>query len=549
LLDYQIKDYRTGNAKLDANITLQALFIAVTVLLILRRSDSLSVLGNAVPLSWLHVFVPVVIGYLWLAFGFILHDQIYGRLRGVEIMNVLHPATVNYQKALFRDSAFIDGWFVTFVDKEGAQNYSGIDPHYYTGTAFFLVVVLGTLVSAAHGSLMAIASIGCRRYLSKRSKRRLFWYYAVPVVPLLILVVSHWQFAFGGGNRNSLQLYVAAASVPCMAFLLWLSAVIDRSSYPESLWCLRRMRQLKVPGALGPMQHGRRTAAEDAERTISLIGDSLSTAFHVGSWLGMLYRMWRGWRMSWFFTLNNKPSVLERLSAIGPMTGVQHASVSARVDGGKRRTVFDRLKNTRHFSHQVDEVLAGPFPDMVLIWIGHNEMDWRGDTDALTPDSVLKLSNDFVQRYERQLRRLVTGALASNTRTVIIVFGLVNFAAFFEGRAKAEGKKEKDPRLFPYLQSCYRYFESMRPEYRTGMIELSKAVNQSLADLCQRLAGELAETNVRLVHSDALAKANLSEAEFLSPVDAWHPSPIGHTVLAESAYPIVCDQARFLGWN
>jgi hypothetical protein len=48
LLDYQIKDYRTGNAKLDANITLQALFIAVTVLLILRRSDSLSVLGNAV---------------------------------------------------------------------------------------------------------------------------------------------------------------------------------------------------------------------------------------------------------------------------------------------------------------------------------------------------------------------------------------------------------------------------------------------------------------------------------------------------------------------
>jgi len=315
--------------------------------------------------------------------------------------------------------------------------------------------VLGTLVSAAHASMMAIVSIGCRRYLSTPTSRRLFGYYTLPLVPLGVLIVSHFQFAFGGGNGNWLQLYVAAATTPFMAFLLWLSVVIDQSSYPESLWCLRRMRQTKAPVVLKPMQHGRRIVVEAAERTISMIGDSLSTAFHVGSPLGMFYRMWRGWRISWFFALNapdeNKVSVLERLGAIGPVTGIQRAAVSARVDGGKMRGLFDRLINRRHFSHQVDEVLAGPFPDMLLIWIGHNEVDWRSDTDSLTRESVLKLSNAFVQRYEHQLRRLINGALASNRRTAIIVFGLVNFESFFEGRAKAEDKRSQDRRLFPYL--------------------------------------------------------------------------------------------------
>jgi hypothetical protein len=80
------------------------------------------------------------------------------------------------------------------------------------------------------------------------------------------------------------------------------------------------------------------------------------------------------------------------------------------------------------------------------------------------------------------------------------------------------------------------------------MIELSRQFNQSLADLCQRLTAELAETSVRLVYSDAMAVANLGESRFLSHVDAWHPSPSGRRILAESAYPIVYDQARFLGW-
>jgi len=176
-------------------------------------------------------------------------------------------------------------------------------------------------------------------------------------------------------------------------------------------------------------------------------------------------------------------------------------------------------------------------------------MKWTGEAILIICHASLYSNYPTVSlNVTRDNCRLVQAALASKRRTAIIVFGLVNFESFFQGRVKAEEMRRQDQRLFPYLETCYRYFESMRPDYRAGMIELSRQFNQSLADLCKRLAAELTETNVRLVYSDALAIAKLGEAESLSPVDAWHPSASGHSILAESAYPIVHSQARFLGW-
>src|SRR5262249_55360778 len=182
-----------------------------------------------------------------------------------------------------------------------------------------------------------------------------------------------------------------------MAFLLWLSARIDKTSYPETLQCLRRMRQVTLAGPIerSPLL-GIRESKSD--RTIALIGDSLSTAFHVSSLPQMLVRTRRGWKTNWLFTLpaDQGKSVLMRLSAFGTITGTQHASVAAMVDVDKRRTIVNHLMSTYHFYHQVDEVLSGSFPDMLLIWIGHNDIDWRWRTDALTSSSLLQLSNAFV---------------------------------------------------------------------------------------------------------------------------------------------------------
>jgi hypothetical protein len=510
LFDFQLSDYKAGLVRLDAYLGLQAVLVATTILVIIRRSDSLNLFGNSIPLSWLHFFIPIFLIYLWLASGFVVHELVWGRMRGVEISNALHgsSAGVEYRK-LFRDAGWIDGWVLSFVDNLTDRNYSGIERNLFV--PILLVTVLGTLISAAHASTLALVSIGCRRYLSTRQRRRLLWYYVLPLAPLSFLLISHVLFAYGGPNRNLFQLYVAAVSIPLMAFLLWLSAKIDIRTYTETLQCLRRLRQVTLLNPVDRLllQRGLGSTGTGTERTIALIGDSLSTAFHVSSLPQMLVRMRRGWKTNWFVTLpaDNQVgrSVLMRLSDLGTITGVQHASVSALVDSGKRRSALNHLTGAYHFSHQADEVLTGQFPDILLLWIGHNDVDWRWQADSWTRGSLLELSNAFIHRYEAQLRRLLDGALASDNRAVIVVFGLTNFKSFFEAHAEAETMRSVDSSLFPHLESAYRYFVSMRPEYRAGMIELAELFNEKLEIMCKRLGEQLSGTNTRLVYSNAMS--------------------------------------------
>ena len=306
--------------------------------------------------------------------------------------------------------------------------------------------------------------------------------------------------------------------------------------------CLRRQHLLTYFQSIERPKplFGSEPKGEVAGRTISLIRDSLSTAFHISSPPAMLVRMWREWKRNWFLNLPSEkevpPSVVERLSRLGTITGVLHASSGAKVDNGYRRSILDRVTNTWHFSHQVDEVLAGRFPDILLIWIGHNNVDWKSQTNSPTHESFLALSDKFIDRYERQLRRLLAGALASNQRAALVVFGLINFAAFFQARNEAESMRRADGSLYPYLESGYKYFVSMKPEYRDGMIGLAGLYNQKLNVLCQKLGEQLSGSEIRLVYSDAMAIARIDKSNFLCAVDAWHASPYGHSVLADSVY-------------
>jgi hypothetical protein len=150
--------------------------------------------------------------------------------------------TGNPRRELLRDASWIDAWYVSFIDTE-QLNVSGIDRTYAFYIKIIMIIVLGTQTAAAHASTLAIVSIGGRRYFTTRHKRRLVWYYVLPLGPLIFLGVAHFLFAYGGPHRNTYQLYVVAVSVALMAFLLWLSAKIDSTSYPETLQCLRHMRQ------------------------------------------------------------------------------------------------------------------------------------------------------------------------------------------------------------------------------------------------------------------------------------------------------------------
>lgn len=554
VFDYQLRDYKAQLDGLDANVKLQALFIVFTVLLILRRSDSLNLFGNQLPLQWLHLFAPIVLLYLWLNFGFLLHDLILGRREGVDLLTQFSPSTADHVKQAFRDGGFIDGWFLSFIDtnRSGVGSYSGIELNSGTSTALFLVVVLGTLISAAHACLIAITFIGCRRYLRQTSERFLRLYYGLPLLPLLLLITSHYRFAYGGGNRNWIQLYIAFTTVPLVGILLWLALSIDRGIDPASVQCLRRQRRLACPGP--PVRTTMYASCAGAPRTVALVGDSLSTGFYVGAIPGMVSRMWRAWKGTWFAGAPGgggpeTRSVFERLCEITPLSAVLHATVSAQVDAGGRHSIIDQATNVWHLSHQVDEVLIGEFPDLLLLWIGHNNIDWRFRVEDLTDESCNSLSAEFVEDYARQMRRLLKGAVSSRKPVVIIVYGLINFKSFFDARREAEKRRKANPAVYPYLEKDYDYFISMRPEHRDGMIRLAECYNKSLKKMCKELRKEIQKSDVRLVYSGALSRAEIRRADMLSDSDAWHPSPAGHSLLAEAAYRPIKKQLKYLGWE
>jgi len=224
------------------------------------------------------------------------------------------------------------------------------------------------------------------------------------------------------------------------------------------------------------------------------------------------------------------------------------------VDNGKDRlNFFRKILRTRNFSGQVTQLLSRDrFPDLILIWIGHNNVDWawRCSPDELEhPEERLRrLSKQFREDYTRQIRRLIARARIERHRAVIVVYGLVDFESFFKARAIAEGLREKNPKLYPFLGTDCRYFISMRPAYRCNLIRLVRMINEELPDMVGGLECELEHVaNVQLRYSDELANVDLSRVEVIHAVDGWHPSVQGHNVFAEAAFSGLAPSLEFLG--
>ena len=130
----------------------------------------------------------------------------------------------------------------------------------------------------------------------------------------------------------------------------------------------------------------------------------------------------------------------------------------------------------------------------------------------------------------------------------IVVFGLINFELYFKGREEAERLRESDKRLYPHLETTYKYFLSFHPAYRRNLVRLSSMVNEELRAMVEELDRELADAgNIQVRYSDALATADLSRAELLHPIDGWHASVNGHNVLAQAAFRDLGPSLEFLG--
>ena len=291
---------------------------------------------------------------------------------------------------------------------------------------------------------------------------------------------------------------------------------------------------------------------------VAMLGDSVCVGIYISWPWSTLWRARTSRGKNWFLHLDATPSICsisKGLETITPFVAVECAGVGALVDHEYgRENLLRRILGTRNFSGQVGELLrVRRFPDLILISIGHNNVDWawRCPLDELhDPDERLqRLSKEFRENYVRELRRLLEGARIQQHRVAIVVYGLINFESYFKGRQAAERLRESDTTLYPHLETTYKYFISFHPTYRRNLIRLAAMVNEELRAMVEALNREfLHQTeNIQLRYSNALATADLSRSELLHPIDGWHASVEGHNVLADAAFSDLKASLEFLG--
>jgi lysophospholipase L1-like esterase len=291
---------------------------------------------------------------------------------------------------------------------------------------------------------------------------------------------------------------------------------------------------------------------------VAMLGDSVCMGIYISSPWSTFWRAHTRCGGNWFLDNGSVPprihSVSKGLEEITPLVAIEYAGIGAMVDHERGRSnVFRRILGTRNFSGQINQLLRAPrFPDLILISIGHNNVDWawRCPPDELNaPERRLNYQcKEFRENYSRELRRVLRRAGRERHRVAVVVFGLINFELYFKGREAAERLRESDTSLYPHLETTYKYLLSFHPAYRRNLIRLASMVNEELREMVKELNHELEDAgHVQLRYSDALATADLSRAELLHPIDGWHASVEGHNVLAQAAFSDLGPSLEFLG--
>jgi lysophospholipase L1-like esterase len=297
---------------------------------------------------------------------------------------------------------------------------------------------------------------------------------------------------------------------------------------------------------------------EDRLPHVAMLGDSLTQHFYFSSLPSSFWRARTEWRRNWFLDTDPSPdsifSVYERLEYFTPVVATEFNGAGALVAApGSQEDLRKRLVRARNLPGQVNHVLHRTrFPDLIMIWIGHNNLDWvhgLASAERQHPQQRLRAMAAQVRlNYTESLQPLIDRAKVENHRVAIVVFGLANIDAYLEGRRKAEILHAENPRLYPHLNSGPRSFESLKPPYQKEMAGLAMMIDAELRAMVAGLQHEIAKVHhVRIEYSDALTKVDLSRLELINPADGWHPSIEGHKVLAQAGFNALRPSLVFLG--
>jgi lysophospholipase L1-like esterase len=290
---------------------------------------------------------------------------------------------------------------------------------------------------------------------------------------------------------------------------------------------------------------------------IAMLGDSLCQNFYIAEVPSMFWRARTEHRKNWFLDTDPSPhsidSVYERLDEFTPLVATEYSCDGAKVGPGQTPEDFSRkLAGVRNLSGQVRQVLRKKrFPDLVMIWIGHNNTDWVKElspTEREHPGRRLQeIARQFGENYTQSIRPLMVRAKSEDHSVALVVFGLADYETFFKCRRKAEALRAANPALYPNFPISYERFQSFKPVYQKDTTRLTLMMNGELRAAVANLNRELKDCpNVRLQYSDAFSNYKI-RLEMLRSEDAWHLSRIGHNVVAGAALAALPPSLQFLG--
>jgi lysophospholipase L1-like esterase len=256
---------------------------------------------------------------------------------------------------------------------------------------------------------------------------------------------------------------------------------------------------------------------------------------------------------NWFSDDSSGPdavnSLFKRLDRRGPLRVANYARSTATVPSNLSTPLLKSLLGeVDDMPRQVDHILERRhFPNLILSWIGHNNVDWKYDLDqdpSLDADThCAQIPGEVAEAYRVQIARLVAKARQQSYPVAIVIYGLGDVRSAFASRDQAEAIHQKNPGAYPDIDVIYAGFPSLRPEYRSQVPGICDAINEALQAMA---ASWPAESNVRVVYSDALSRVPI-QLSMLSPRDGWHFNPVGHEIIAAAAQQSLTEILPGLG--
>lgn len=275
---------------------------------------------------------------------------------------------------------------------------------------------------------------------------------------------------------------------------------------------------------------------------MAVIGDSTSVDFHFGYLLDMTWSMRTKKHGAWFSDYDddkNSPySLVERVSRKRPVRATNYARVVGYITKENYPGwVREKFVKIHSMSQQVDSLLSKKErPELLMIWIGHNDMNWKeaiGDM-SWSPEFSESRAKVIAAVYAEQLERIISDFEKRQKNFTIIVMGLVDQRLFLEAREQAKKAHRNGSKAFPHCEGGEKFFESLRPEHHFGMIDLSERVNKNFESLVN-IRNRTLSSNVKLIYSNTITNKPLDYK--ILHVDAWHPSPQGQSLISEAMFP------------